>query len=167
MLGSLLYISEALEELNYAGVQTLGGGGVLAYTNPSRNFVELIPFQTSDGPHGLRQREDTRSRIKGKDSHNNNPPPSSITSIDPKFHTKTQARADAQKTAMKISIISTIAACLLPMATKAASTEGAHGLAKREYAFHASLTARVSVQAGVLIALFIQLSKSVFNAAHN
>lgn len=68
---------------------------------------------------------------------------------------------------MKASILGAIATCLLPMATIAAPNEGARDLIKREYAFHGSLTAKVSVQASVLIALFIQLSKSIFNAPHN
>lgn len=102
-----------------------------------------MPFQTSDGLYALRQREDTRSHIKWKDSHNNNLLPSSITSIDPKFHTKAQERADAHTATMKTSLISTIAACLLPLATIAAPLEEAHGLIKREYAFHGSLTAKV------------------------
>lgn len=63
---------------------------------------------------------------------------------------------------MKASILSTIAACLLPAI--AAPYEGAHDLTKREYASYGSL-AKVSVQTSVLIALF-QLSKCVFNATH-
>lgn len=68
---------------------------------------------------------------------------------------------------MKVSILSTIAAFLLPMATIAAPSEGARGLTKREYAFHGSVTAKMFVQAGVLMALLIQLSKSILDAAHD
>lgn len=146
---------------------TLGGEGVLAYTNPSRNFIQPIPFQPSNRLKGPRQREEAFSHIKWSDSHNNNPPSFLIINIDPKFYPNAQERTDAHTATMKASILSTIAACLLPMATIAAPTEGTHGLIKREYAFHGSFTAKVSVQAGILIDLFIQLSKSVFNAAHN
>lgn len=68
---------------------------------------------------------------------------------------------------MKVSTLSTIAAFLLPMATIAAPSEGARGLTKREYAFPGSVTTKVFVQAGALIALIVQLSKSILNAAHD
>lgn len=146
---------------------TLGGEVVLAYTNPSLTLVEPIPFQTSNRLKCPRQREETPSHIKWSDSHHNNPLSSSIVSIDREFHPKAQERADTNTATMKASILSTIAACLLPMASIAAPSEGAPDLVKQEYAFHGSLTAKVSIQAGVLIALFIQLSKSIFNAAHH
>lgn len=146
---------------------TLGGEGVFAYTKPSRNFVEPVLVQTSDGLKGPWQRIEAHSYIKRSDSHNNNSLSSSIINIDPKLHSKAQERADAHTATMKASILSTIATCLLPMATIAAPNESARDLIKREYAFHGSLTAKVSVQAGVLIALFVQLSKSIFNEAHN
>lgn len=147
---------------------TLGGDGILAYTNPSRNFVGPVPFQTANGLKCARQREEARWHIKWLDSHNNNnPSSSSIINVNPKFQPEAQNRADAHTATMKASILNTIAACLLPIATIAAPAEEARGLTKREYVFHGSITAEVSVQAGVLISLFIQLSKSVFTAAHN
>lgn len=149
-------------------LDALGGEGLLAYTNPSRNFLEPILFQMSHRLKGRRQREEARSHIKLSDSHNNNPPSSSIINIDPNFHPRARERADAHTATMKASVLlSTIAACLLPMAAIAAASEGAHGLIKRGYAFHGSPTAKASVRAGVLITPFIQLSRPVFIAAHN
>lgn len=117
----------------------------------------------------LRQREEACSTIKWNrpQQYLGNLPSSSIINVNPKLHTKAQERADAHTATMKVSILSTVAALLLPMATIAAPSEGARGLTKREYAFHGPVPAKVLVQAGVLIALFVQLSDSIFNAAHD
>lgn len=77
-------------------IDALGGEGAVAYTNPSRDFVEPLPSQKTNRLKSPWQREYARPYIKRSDSHSNAPLSSSIITIDEKFDPREQGQTHIQ-----------------------------------------------------------------------
>lgn len=73
-------------------LDTLGGEGGLAYTNPSRDFIVRLSVQMYNRLNGPRQREEVYSHIKRSNGQSSNPSPSSTITIDDKFDLREQGK---------------------------------------------------------------------------